>query len=176
MNKELLTKLLQALIHCVLSILSFIFLTPLKLWLKAAERLNAQKEAGLLDLANVQSEWPLLAYIKRFTLDFWFDAIAFLSYPLAIFYAFYCGFDAAGMASDMNEAFKDAIAEGYMEKASVFGSFVEAWIVALIVCYFYPVFCFIFHDLFVIVLLPIRKLIDWFKKPAQHMDLDIKNK
>jgi hypothetical protein len=176
MNKELVNKMVQALVHCLVSIVSFIFLTPLKLWLKAAERLTAQKEAGLLDMAKVQGEWPLLSYLKRFTLDFWFDAIAFLAFPVGILFAFYNGFDAWGTAADVNEANAEAIKEGWIAKESVLGAFAESWIATIVASYFCPVFCFIFHDLFVIVLLPIRKLIDWFKKPAQHMDLDIKNK
>lgn len=176
MNKELVNQLVQALVHCLVSILSFIFLTPLKLWLKAGERLFNQKKEGLLDMANVQSEWPLLSYIKRFSLDFIFDAIAFLAFPLGIIYAFYNGFDSWGTAADVNKANAEAIKEGWVAKESVLGAFAEAWIVTIVITYFTPVFCFIFHDLFVIVLLPIRKLIDWFKKPAQHMDLDIKNK
>jgi hypothetical protein len=109
-------------------------------------------------------------------LDFIFDAIAFLAFPLGIIYAFYNGFDSWGTAADVNKANAEAIKEGWVAKESVLGAFAEAWFATIVITYFTPVFCFIFHDLFVIVLLPIRKLIDWFKKPAQHMDLDIKNK
>jgi hypothetical protein len=149
MNNELVNKLVHALVHSLISILSFIFLTPLKLWLKAADRLAAQKEAGALDMANITSDWPLVSYIKRFSLDFSFDAAAFLLYPIGVFAAFGVMFTGGGF---------------------------EGFIGALIGFYFSPVFCYIFHDLTVLTLLPIRKFIDWAKKPAQHMDLDIKNK
>lgn len=148
MNDNLVNKIVQALVHSILSILKFIFVTPLNLWLKAIERLNAQKAAGTLEMANIQSEWPLLAYIKRFTLDFYFDAVAFLVYPLGVLVAFY-----------------DMFAVGF-----------DCFVAEIIAIYFFPISIYIFHDLTVIALLPIRKLIDWFKKPAQHMDLDIKNK
>jgi hypothetical protein len=167
MNKELLDKSVKALVHSLLSILSFIFVTPLKLWIKAAERLSAQKEAGSLNLTNIHSEWPMLTYIKRFTLDFYFDAAAFLAYPLGILWAIWCGIDSAMYASHLNEMGADS---------SVFAAFITSLLVTLIVQYFTPVLCYIAHDLCVVILLPIRKLIDWFKKPAQHMDLDIKNK
>ena len=179
MNNELVNKLVQALVHSVLSILKFVFVTPLNLWLKAVERLNAQKAAGTLEMANIQSEWPLLTYVKRFNLDFLFDALAFLAYPLGILLAIYAGFEAGGVASDFNKGIEEAITAGWAseaDKLSVFGEFVETLLWSLVGYYFFPVFFYIAHDLFVIVLLPIRKLIDWFKKPAQHMDLDVKNK
>lgn len=167
MNKELANKLLTALVHSLLSLLSFVFVTPLKLWLKAAERLAAQKEAGSLNLTHINSEWPLVSYIKRFTLDFYFDAAAFLAYPLGFFWAIWNGIDGAMYASRMNEIGADT---------SVFGAFLTGFLLTVLVLYFTPVLCYIAHDLFVIILLPIRKLIDWFKKPAQHMDFEIKNK
>ena len=150
MNNELVNKLVHALVHSFISILSFIFLTPLKLWFKAADRLYAQKEAGALDMANITSDWPLVSYIKRFTLDFYFDAAAFLAYPLGIIFALYAGIDSH--------------------------DFFEVFFATLIASYFTPIFCYIFHDLLVLALLPIRKFIDWAKKPAQQMDLDIRNK
>lgn len=149
MNNELVNKLVKALVHSLLSILSFIFVTPLKLWFKAAERLNAQKEDGSLDIANIKSEWPLVSYIKRFTLDFYFDATAFLLYPIGVIAALVILCAGGGFAG---------------------------FIGALVGFYFSTIGCYIIHDLFVLMLLPIRKFIDWAKKPAQHMDLDIQNK
>lgn len=40
--------------------------------------------------------------------------------------------------------------------------------------YFTPLFISYLHDCTVLALLPIKKLIDWFKKPAQYLEL--KNK
>ena len=148
-QNELVNTLVKALVHCLLSIVSSIFLTPYKLWLKAADRLSKQKEAGALEMANIQGEWPLVSYIKRFTLDFSFDAAAFLMYPIAILVSFIVLCTGGGFSG---------------------------FIGTLVGFYFSPVFCYIFHDLFVLTLLPLRKFIDWAKKPAQQMDLDIRNK
>lgn len=167
MNKELVTKLMKALAYSIISILSFIFVTPLKLWLKSAERLNAQKEAGTLNLANIKSEWLLFSYLKRFTLDFYFDAMAFLAYPLGFLIAL-----ALGIESGVNQA--------EMELSVSFGSlarmFMKSFTTTLAATYFAPVACYILHDVLVVFLLPIRKFIDWAKKPAQQLGLDIKNK
>ena len=170
MNNETPNKLLKVFGYSLLSILSFLFVTPLKLWLKAADRIHAQKEAGSLNITNIQSDWPFLSYLKRFTLDFCFDAMAFLAYPLGFILAVWAGIDSGLIAAKINE-WSDV-----GSKVSVFWSFVEEFFICLLLAYFAPLVCYILHDLFVVLLLPIRKFIDWAKKPAQQMDLDIKNK
>lgn len=50
------------------------------------------------------------------------------------------------------------------------------FILALIGVYMVPIFVAIAHDSLELLLLPIRKLIDWFRKPAQQLDIDIKNR
>ena len=170
MNNETTNKVLKVLGYSLVSILSFVFVTPLKLWLKAADRIQTQKEKGSLNITNIKSDWPFLSYLKRFSLDFLFDALAILSYPLGFIFAIWAGIDSGMVAAEINEW------SGAGSGISVFGSFVEGFLVCLLIAYFTPLTCYILHDLFIIILLPFRKFIDWAKKPAQQMDLDIKNK
>ena len=170
MNSETTNKLLKVLGYSLVSILSFVFVTPLKLWLKAADRIHTQKESGSLNITNIKSDWPVLSYLKRFTLDFCFDAIALLAYPLGLILAIWAGIDSGLLAAEINE-WSDV-----GSKISVLGSFAEEFLICLLLAYFTPLVCYILHDLFVVLLLPIRKFIDWAKKPAQQMDLDINNK
>jgi hypothetical protein len=128
MNNEFVNKLVQALVHSVLSILKFIFLTPLNLWLKAVERLSAQKAAGTLEMANIHSEWPLLSYVKRFNLDFLFDAIAFLAYPLGLLYSVYVGFDMGALAAHINEIALEFIGDVVLEQNGTDYVFIEDYI------------------------------------------------
>ena len=50
------------------------------------------------------------------------------------------------------------------------------FIISLIVIYIYPIFMALAHDFLVLMLLPIRKLIDYWRKPAQQLDIDYKQR
>lgn len=146
--------LLGALIHVGNAIVKLLLL-PFNLWVKAIVRLADQKERGLLNISSINGLWPFLSFCKRLLIDFIFDAVTFLSYPLGLIFALYVlidGFDAGA------------------EFAFI------AFISTLITVYIYPVFMAVAHDLLELSLLPIRKCIDYFRKPAQQLDIDIKNR
>ena len=151
--------LIDALLHVLYAIVKLLLL-PFSLWVKAITRLADQKERGFLNLANITSLWPFFSFCKRLLIDFIFDAVSFLAYPLGALFAFIMmivGF------TELNE---------FYTVGDVFTEFV----VTLISVYVYPIFMALAHDGLELSLLPIRKLIDWFRKPAQQLDIDLKNR
>lgn len=153
--------LLGALIHVGNAIVKLLLL-PFNLWVKAIVRLADQKERGLLNISSINGLWPFFSFCKRLLVDFVFDASAFLAYPLGLLFALY----------DMIDGF---ILASKVEWYTVGDVFVE-FILALIGVYMVPILVAIAHDSLELLLLPVRKLIDWFRKPAQQLDIDIKNR
>jgi hypothetical protein len=126
-----------------------ILLIPYKLYCKSIERLIETKERSTLSIDKSSSNWPFLSFLKRLLLEFLLDAITLLVYPLGVI------------------VFVAALIQD--------SSSLEA-LGSLLVVYILPVTLSIWRDLFQIFILPFRKYIDWAKKPAQHLNLDIKNK
>jgi len=125
-----------------------ILVVPYNLYCKSIERLIETKESSALSIEKSSSNWPFLSFLKRLLLEFLLDAITLLVYPIGVI---------VFGAVVIQESFFDG-----------FGSLLAAYIA--------PVTLSIVRDLFQIFILPFRKYIDWAKKPAQHMNLDIKNK
>lgn len=151
--------LIDALLHVLYAIVKLLLL-PFSLWVKSITRLADQKERGILNLANITGLWPFFSFCKRLLIDFIFDAVSFLAYPLGVLFALIMmivGF------TELNEFY------------TVGDVFIE-FVVTLISVYIYPIFMAMAHDGLELSLLPIRKLIDWFRKPAQQLDIDVKNR
>lgn len=151
MENKLVKTLLGALLHTLVTIGKF-FLTPFNLWLNAAERLVEQKENGSIDLRQIKGFWPMLSYLKRFFLDFLLDALSLLAYPLGVLWAFIA-------------FFMDVVDVSFVLALSGF-------IATVITVYFLPLFFSLYRDLCVLCLLPIRKFLDWAKKPAQYLEIN----
>lgn len=134
----------EAFLHTLFTIIKFVVSTPYKLWAKSAESLVEQKNQNALDLRAITGFWPFITYLKRLIFDFLFDASIFLVYPF-------------GLVAALIETVRS-------------GQF-EAFIVIVLVCYVVPVGIAIVRDLCVVALLPIRKLMDWFAKPAQWLEI-----
>ncbi|HCP40627.1 MAG TPA: hypothetical protein DIT65_02435 [Cryomorphaceae bacterium] len=137
---------LPALIFVLKELLK-ILLVPYNLYCKSIERLIETKESSALSIQKSESNWPFLSFLKRLLLEFLLDAFTLLVYPLAIIV-----FSVV--------IFQDSFLEGL---AILFGSYIA------------PVILSIARDLVQILILPFKKYIDWAKKPAQHLNLDIKN-
>jgi hypothetical protein len=140
--------LLPALIHSGYSIIYFLFIIPFDLWVKALERLAAQRANGSLEIGTINSPWPFITFMKNLLLEFLFDFFTLLSYVIGVFVAFYTLFD-----------------EG-------FGEFIGA----LVATYYTPVFYAIARDFFQLFILQFRKLLSWLRKPAQYYDLNVQKK
>lgn len=150
--KELFIKALK---FSVLQILKFIFILPFDLWKKSAYKLIAQEENGVLDMSKIEGYWPFLTYLKRFNVDFFYSAMTFLFYPIGVLAALITFCSIVGDS---------------------FGGALLAMISTLFTFYFSPIMWALISDLTQILIIPFRKFISWGSKPAQYMDLEIKNK
>lgn len=122
-----------------------ILAVPFDLWVKAIDRL-ANNYDGALRVKSITGIWPLFSYLKRLFLEYLFDLMAFLSYILGPIWVLYVALsDKYGMMS------------------------FRVFVTMLISVYITPVAYAWMHDLFQFLLLPVQKLISWFKKPAQYI-------
>ena len=150
---------LPALGHAFYTIIYFLFVIPFDLWRKAIIRLAKQKRDRSLRIMGIKTEWPFLSFIKRFIFEFLFDFLIFLSYFVGLIIAI---ISYIKWLSDLHH-----IHPNFFEYILVLLGF-------LVPIYYFPVTISIIRDLFQILLLPIRKLISWFHKPAQYLDLNVK--
>ena len=148
MEKSFSEVLIGALKHFGYSIFYVLILLPFELWEKALVRLDEQRSNGSLKIANITGFYPFLSYLKRWVIDFLFDALTFISYFVGVIVAI----------------------------VMIFSSGFTAFLGALVVTYFVPCVLTLSKDLTYISILPFRKFLNWVNKPAQHLDLEIKNK
>lgn len=154
---------LQSLVDAILQVLiaiGRIILLPFSLWAKAITRLAEQKNSNQLSFNNIDGLWPFFTFCKRLLINFVFDAIAFISYPIGAIFAL--------VSFIINCTHINA----YITFSDVVGEL----IITLVVFYMYPVLMAIAHDGFELMLLPIKKFINWCQKPAQQIDIDIKQR
>ena len=155
-------QLVDALLHVLITI-GRVFALPLSLWIKSTSKLVAQKQEAALDMNKIDSPWPFFSWVKRWIIDFFFDALAFISYPLGVITAFIAFFSELTFYNEFTD-----------KREWYFGLATVSFIISIVSTYFTPLFISYLHDCTVLALLPIKKLIDWFKKPAQYLEL--KNK
>lgn len=153
--------ILDALVYSTLAVLKFIFLLPFNLWLKAASKLAEQRKNNNLEYQEADGLWPFLTYIKQFAFGFGFDAAIFLSYfigiILAIIFWFISMLSAEHLFPGLIDGFQTAIT-------------------IIIYAYMAPIYISLLRDIIQILLIPFRKFLSWGSKPAQHTELEIKNK
>ena len=149
----------------ILNVVLYILRLPLDLWVKALGRLADQKNNVFLKLSGITGPWPFLSFVKRLCFEFVFDAIAALSYPIGVLVVVYHFFD----------NLITPIANGFFCFETLMLA-ITVFIGELITIYTLPICMAGIHDLLQFVILPIRKLISWFRKPAQQLDIDIKNR
>tara|TARA_B110000977_G_C11080780_1_gene492859 strand:- start:3569 stop:4024 length:456 start_codon:yes stop_codon:yes gene_type:complete len=151
MNENKLPKqIVSALTHFLYNFfVYFIFIVPFDLWKKATIRLANQKENGVLNISKIKSPWPFLSFLKTFILDFLIDGVIFMLYVLGLF---------IGIAAWV--------------ESGAFSSFIAT----IAVLYFSPILLSVLRDYLQLLVLPFKKFLSWASKPAQYMDLEIKNK
>lgn len=152
---NLLKLTVDATLHVVYAIVKLIVL-PINLWAKAVARLAEQKNKGLLDVNNIRGIWPFFSYIKRLLVEFLFDAISFLSYPV-------------GIVSAIVALFIYIVIHGEQLWIAIIFT---GWIILIV--YVIPVAMALCRDTFQLLLLPVNKIINWFRKPPQQIDIDIR--
>ena len=155
-------QLVDALLHVLITI-GRVFVLPLSLWIKSTSKLVAQKQEEALDMNKIDSPWPFFSWVKRWIIDFFFDALAFVSYPLGVIAAFITFFSELTFYNEFTD-----------KREWYFGFALACFLGSIVGTYFAPLFISYLHDCTVMLLLPIKKIIDWFKKPAQYLEL--KNK
>ena len=133
------------------------------MWIKSITKLVAQKQEAALDMNKLESPWPFFSWIKRWVIDFLFDALAFLAYPAGVVWAFVSFFVNLTYYNEFQNV-----------RVWEFGDAIGSFFACLACTYFAPLAISFLHDFAVLSLLPIKKIIDWFKKPAQFLEL--KNK
>jgi len=150
-NKSLKKHLISALVHFFYNFfVNFIFLTPIKLWVKAIKRLSAQKEDGGLEISMITGMWPFLSFLKRFIIDFLLDGFIFMAYitaPLIFIFTLINGAD-----------------------------FMVSFVSLIIGGYYSPLALSLVRDILQLLILPFKKFLSWTEKPAQYLDLRINNK
>ena len=120
-----------------------LFLVPFTLWRKATTRLSKQSKEGRLNIADIDSKWPFLSFLKLFFFEFILDGMIFISYIIAPFVAVY------------------ALSYDFL---SMIG--------AILILYLAPLGITLTRDILQILILPFQKYIDWANKPAQHIDIN----
>lgn len=146
--KNFLDVFLKSLLHCLYSVFVFLFLLPIRIWMKSVNTMYEQREKGSLNMENMHTPWPFISYLKAFLFDFFFDAMIVMSYVFGVIIAIV-----------------GAFAEGFY-----------AFLGALVATYAMPFFLAVARDCIQLMLIPFRKFLSWGSKPAQYMDLEIKNK
>lgn len=149
----------------ILNVVLYILRLPFDLWIKAITRLAQQNNNEFMKLSSITGPWPFFSFIKRLCFEFIFDAVAVLSYPLGALLAIYYFFD----------NLITPIANGFFS-IDLIGVVFLSFIGELIFIYTIPIYMAGIHDLLQFIMLPIRKLISWFRKPAQQLDIDVKNR
>lgn len=145
-------QMLDALIQVFIAIAKVILL-PFTLWVKSICHLAEQKDKGVLDLNKITGPWPFLTFCKRLIIDVSLDVTSFLSFPIGVIVAVVM-FLVALIDGD-----------GIIEAISYF-------ILVLLLTYCVPVYTALLNNMLKLMMLPIRKCIDWLKKPAQHMEIN----
>lgn len=153
-NKEDFGKqLLDAVIHLLYRFVYFLFILPYGLWKNAVIRLSKQKKENALDVTAVKTEYPFLSWLKRFVFDFLIDGLTVIAW-LVGFIVFIIGICKGSLK--------------YMD----FGEALTFILGTLYVIYWAPVALAIIRDLLTLfVVMPIRWLISFFRRPAKTYDL-----
>ncbi|MBQ3944449.1 MAG: hypothetical protein II670_02420 [Alphaproteobacteria bacterium] len=148
--------IISAFTHILYQIVYYVFILPFEVWSKAIKRLAAQRENKSLKFVEIKSQWPMFTFLKRWLIDFLFDALIAIIW-IILLYNFFKRFDFF-----VSIPFKDS-----------FGTGMKSLFFSLLAIYTAPVSIHLLRDLFILLLKPITKLLGWLNKPAQHLDITI---
>ena len=154
-NEDFGKTIVSALVY-FFSMLGFIlFVCPFSFWKGATFRLaKACREKSLKTFVHT-SRWPFFSFIKKIFFEFFIDGMIFISYFVGVLVALIAF---VMTCKDVN-----------------FSSAIGAFLVTLIVTYYFPLGLSWFRDLCVLILLPFQKFLSWVAKPAQQLDVDFHN-
>lgn len=147
--------IVKAFLHILYQIVYVLFVVPYHIWCKAIKRLDAQRKNRSLKFSEINSQWPMFTFFKRWFIDFFFDMLIAIIWIVGIY--LYFKFEAY-------KAFKFDFGEGLKY---TFYYFYGAYFSVVIISWL--------RDLFILGLKPIAKFFSWLRKPAQHLDITINN-
>jgi len=149
-EKKLQNQIIIALIHFLYNFfIYFLFIVPFDLWKKATIRLANQKEEGTISISKITGLWPFLSFLKAFILEFLIDGIIFILYVLGLIIGIVAWIQSGEISS---------------------------FFAVIVGVYFSPIGLSLIRDFLQLLVLPFKKFLSWASKPAQYMDLEIKNK
>lgn len=143
MEKSFISQLADAALHFLYRIVYFLFIMPFDLWRKAVSRLSKQRQEKSLDITKIETQWPFLSFIKRFTLDFFIDGLIFIV-PLLMIIILIVG----------------CMDDFLMGMFLFIGSY-----------FVLPIGFSLMRDFLTLAILPFRKFLSWVSKPAQYVDI-----
>jgi len=143
MEKSFINQLADAALHFLYRIVYFLFIMPFDLWRKAVARLSKQRQEKSLDITKIETQWPFLSFIKRFTLDFLIDGLIFIV-PLIMIIILIVG----------------CMGDFFMGILSFIGSYFAL-----------PLGFSLMRDFLTLSIMPFRKFLSWVSKPAQYVDI-----
>lgn len=147
-NEDFVKQLVDALIHLLYRFAYFLFILPFGLWKNAVMRMSKQKENHALDVTSVKSEFPFLSWLKRFTFDFIIDGLTIIWWLVGLIVFF-------------------VVNGKYLGQMGFFPV-----LIALYGIYWMPATLAIIRDcLTLFVVMPVRWLISFFRRPAKTYDL-----
>lgn len=142
----------DALLHFLYRIVYFLFILPFGLWKNAVVRMSNARKSGSLDVTGIKTDYPFLSWLKRFLFEFLFDAIIVVIWIVGVIVSFYGFFDHLG----------------HVKFGTAFGEL----LVSLYGFYVAPIAVTIIRDLTTIcVVMPMRWMISFLRRPAKTYDL-----
>lgn len=147
MDEQFKKQIFQALKHCGWTLVYTLFIMPWDIWVMATNRLAKYHMSDSLSLKSYDSPWPYLSMLKHLILEVGIDFSVFASYFAGVIAA-------AILFVTLN------IPQGLL---------------VLIATYYAPAILVIYRDLLQLMLLPVRKLLNFYSKPAQQLDITIVN-
>ena len=123
----------------------FILVLPFDLWKKAVIRLYNQRKRHLLDVDKINHEVPFFVWLKRFFIDFVLDGIAAMGWFIGALFAIIM-------------AIKTKSAE---------------WLLMIFGVYYIPFSMALTRDHYILlVVMPIRWLLSFYRRPAKTYDFN----
>lgn len=154
-KEEFVKQLVDACIHLIYRFVYFLFILPFDIWKKAIIRLSKQRKEKSLDLIAIKSEFPFLSWLKRFIFDFLIDGLTAIIWIIGFIFTIVIMFVGSG-EFDMDSVFLNIL----------------LFLVMLYNVYWMPVYLAIIRDMLTIcVVMPLRWLVSFFRRPAKTYDL-----
>ena len=154
--QQLSQNIVPALVYFFKSLVYILFICPFEFWAAATNRLATGYKNCSLDILKNTSRWPYLSFCKKVIFEFLIDGTIFISYFIGVLAAI-------GTLIYL------------MASTKLVGAAFLAFFSILLCTYYAPLGISFFRDLLTLCLLPFNKYLSWVSKPAQQLDIDMRN-